>query len=381
MTTVTEAGEPTALPEGPLDEHWRSAAAAQQERVLPRGSVLVSAPAPFGAGGLGRHLSEIWGALQRSGQEAACICESEHASTPPMPARSAQARLRKAAMTPVSRFSPAWRRWSVSVDFDSRAARAIQSSKHLIAFNGTAIAQFRAARRAGFQSLSLVAANSHFDQVVRQHARAHSQYPIEGSWPARLLARNLAEYRQADRIYFATDYIRDSFLAAGVKESSLSHFPLTPDPRFLPAAAPLRSSKFEVVYVGSLSVHKGVPLLIDAVRALPYSDMHLTLVGGWGTRGMRRFIERSCLEDRRITVTRGDPLPHLQAARLYVHAAYEDGFAYAPAEALACGVPVIVSEDTGMKELIHGQAGRIVPTGDLAALTEAIDDAYRAGGT
>jgi glycosyltransferase involved in cell wall biosynthesis len=380
MTTVTEAGEPTALPAGPLDEHWRAAAAAQQERVLPRGSVLVSAPAPFGVGGVGRHLGEIWGALERSGQEAACICESEHPSALPMPPRSAQARLRSVVMTPISRFSPAWRKWSVSVDFDSRAARAIRPAEHLIAFNGTAIAQFTAARRDGFRSLSLVAANSHFEKVVRQHARAHSQYPIEGSWPARLLARNLAEYRQADRIYFATDYIRDSFLEAGVKESSLSHFPLTPDRRFVPAAARSRSSKFAVVYVGSLSVHKGVPLLIDAVRALPYSDLQLLLVGGWGTRGMRRFIERSCLEDPRISVTRGDPLPHLQAARLCVHAAYEDGFAYAPAEALACGVPLIVSEDTGMKELIDGARGRIVPTGDLTALTEAIDDAYRAGG-
>jgi len=74
----------------------------------------------------------------------------------------------------------------------------------------------------------------------------------------------------------------------------------------------------------------------------------------------------------------GDPLPHLQAARLYVHPAYEDGFAYAPAEALACGVPVLVSEDTGMKDLIDpGVNGSILPTGDLSALREAIEAAYR----
>ena len=60
------------------------------------------------------------------------------------------------------------------------------------------------------------------------------------------------------------------------------------------------------------------------------------------------------------------------------YTAYEDGFAYAPAEALACGVPVIASEDTGMKELIEpGVTGLVTATGNLAALTEAIAAAYR----
>ena len=63
---------------------------------------------------------------------------------------------------------------------------------------------------------------------------------------------------------------------------------------------------------------------------------------------------------------------------LCVHPAYEDGFAYAPAEALASGIPVIVSEDTGMKDLIDPpRTGLILPTGDIDALTAAIDAAYR----
>jgi len=93
---------------------------------------------------------------------------------------------------------------------------------------------------------------------------------------------------------------------------------------------------------------------------------------------MRRFLESASAADPRVTVRPGDPLPHLRAARLCVHPAYEDGFAYAPAEALACGVPVIVSEDTGMKELIRAERdGLVLPTGDLVALTETIEACYR----
>jgi glycosyltransferase involved in cell wall biosynthesis len=164
----------------------------------------------------------------------------------------------------------------------------------------------------------------------------------------------------------------------GFHHDVLSAFPLTPDPRYESDGRSRASGTFDIVYIGSLSVVKGVPLLVDAFRRLPYSDMRLVLVGGWGTRGMRRFIQKACTIDSRINVCPGDPLVHLRNARLCVHPSYGDGFAYAPAEALACGVPVIVSEDTGMKDLIvHGRNGLIVPTGELSALAEAVEAGYR----
>jgi glycosyltransferase involved in cell wall biosynthesis len=213
---------------------------------------------------------------------------------------------------------------------------------------------------------------------VRRHAQAYRQYPLERSWATRILQRNLSEYAQADRIYVSSGYTRESFIEEGVSEERLSPFPLTPDPRYRPAGASHESDTFDIVYVGGLTVDKGVPLLIDAVRRLAYPDMRLVLVGGWKTRGMRRFIAEACAQDSRISVCASDPLPRLHASRLYVHAAYSDGFSYSAAEALACELPVIVSEDTGMKELVRpGVDGLIVPTGELGALTEAIEAAYQ----
>jgi glycosyltransferase involved in cell wall biosynthesis len=263
------------------------------------------------------------------------------------------------------------------VEFDAFAARRLPAAEQLTGFNGHALAQFRAARRRGFESLTLVSANSHLRRVIRQHALARKRYPLEGSWASRLLGRNLAEYEHADVIFVASRYIRESFLEEGYDERRLCSFPLTPDPRYGQVVR-TPTDRFEIVYVGSLAVHKGVPLLIDAVRRLAHLDLKLVLVGGWGTTGMRRFVQRACAADRRISVSPGDPMPHLRTASLCVHPAYEDGFAYAPAEALAAGVPLLVSEDTGMKELIDpGRDGAIVPTGDFEALVGAIEAAYR----
>jgi glycosyltransferase involved in cell wall biosynthesis len=373
----------TTLTEPPMEDAvggagWRAEVELAQEQALPSGRIVVTSSAPFGVGGLGRHLEEIVAALQRRDDQPACICQSSLASQSPFaPGRSYVAGL-VTALAPLTRFSPAWRVWRLSLAFDSEAARRLPAADHLIAFNGTSLAQLRGARRKGFDSVALMSANPHLRRVIRQHDRAYRQHPVERPWSTRLLGRNLREYECADRIYVASHYSWESFLEEGFSEERLSLFPLTPHPRFHPVDERTAADTFDIVYVGSLAVHKGVPLLMEAFGRLAHQDMRLVLIGGWKTRAMRRFIEQARRRDRRITVAPGDPLPALRRARLLVHPAYEDGFAYAPAEALACGVPVLVSEDTGMKELIDpGVTGLILPTGDAGALADAMEAAYR----
>ncbi len=383
MTESTEPRSAGSTPAEPLGPDWRAAAARSQQQALASGTVALTCSAPLGAGGLGRHLSEIADALQRDGRPAKCIngttrSEAGAGSRDPRHALGIPYLTRVLSALPPVPVPPGVRTRAFLAEFDAYAAAGLPDAEDLIAFNGQAVAQLRAARAAGYSSLTLVSANSHMRQVERQHELAHRSYPLEGSWAKQLLERNLTEYAAADRILVSSRYVRESFLEQGVPEQRLVDFPLTPDPRYQPGPVSGDSGRFDIVYVGSLHVHKGVPLLVDAFRRLPYPDMRLLLVGGWATRGMRRFIQEACARDSRISVCPGDPLPRFREASLCVHPAYEDGFAYAPAEALACGVPVIVSEDTGMKDLVDpGRSGLILPTGDLGALTQSIEAAYR----
>jgi glycosyltransferase involved in cell wall biosynthesis len=383
MTASTEPGVAANRGDAAPSTGWREVAMRAQEAALPAGRVVVSCSAPLGGGGLGRHLGEIAGALERAGRPGECISGSSR-GTPSSALRGwAPAGERPRASGAIARsplpISPGVRTRAFMADFDAYAASRLPGdADHLIAFNGQALTQFGTARRAGYGSLTLVSANSHIRQVAHRHAEARRRYPLEGSWTTRLVERNLAEYERAERIFVASRYVRESFLQEGFAAERLVDFPLTPDRRYVARTTPAPGGRFEIVYVGSLAVHKGVPLLIDAVRRLPSADISLVLVGGWGTRGMRRFVERACAADPRILVSPGDPLERLRSASVCVHPAYEDGFAYAPAEALACGVPLIVSEDTGMKELIDAPGkGLILPTGDIEALTEALEAAYR----
>ncbi|HXB65441.1 MAG TPA: glycosyltransferase [Solirubrobacteraceae bacterium] len=371
--------EPPASNRGPLDAEWRAEAARAQERALPAGHVVVSCAASLGVAGLGRHAHEIVDALERRG-EGSSFCISAHDSDEGGGSWRGASRRRALAraLGPLGRVSPARRVSRAWGEFDRYAANRLPRGEHLIAFSGQALAQLGAAHEQRYRSVALVSGGVHVRSLVRRHEAAHRRYPLERSHARRVPERQLLEYEQAHRIYVASAYTWESFAEHGAGAEKLERFPLTPHPRFQPAAGSERAATFDLVYVGGLSVAKGVPLLIDAMRRLPYEDLRLVLVGGWKSRGMRRFVERARAADPRIGVVAGDPLPYLQRARLCAHPSYADGFAYGAAEALACGVPVLASEDTGMKELIEpGRTGMVLPTGDLEALSEAIDSAYR----
>lgn len=363
-----------------LDEAWRAQREKLQEAEMPDGGVVVTCGAPFGSAGLGRHLQEIAEALERRGQEPILICRSSPPMAPSAGApRELAGRAATRAIGPLTRLlSPGRNTWKVRVEFDTYAARRLPAADHLIAFNRQSFAQFRAAKRAGYRSVAMMSGSPHVQRVAEQHLRALREYPLERSFGTFVSRRYLQEYELADRIHVASRYSWESFTERGIPDEKMSLIPMTPAPRFTPERdAPARDT-FDVVSIGRLCVAKGVPLLVDAFRRLAHEDMRLVLVGGWNSRGMRRFLEEARAADPRIEIGPGDPLPRLRGAGVCVHPSYEDGFAYAPAEALACGVPVIVSEDTGMKEILDpGVNGVIVPTGDIDALTEGIEAAYR----
>ncbi len=352
-----------------------------QRQALPDGPTVTACTAPIDDGGLGRHLAELVDAIRANGNLTAYLTprprpeDAGHAGitvrVPPIVATGLG--------VPPIRFSRGWVVSLGNLAFDAAAARQLPNgAEHLLAFNGQALRQIGTARRRGYRSVSLISANSHLAHVAARHRCAYRQYPLERPWSLRNVHRNLIEYDAADLVYVSSRYAWETFVDRGFAAERLRLFPLTPHERFRPRVDPPSSGVFSIVYVGSLSVHKGVPLLIDAVQRLPYEDLRLVLVGGWGSHGMRRYLESACARDARISVQPGDPLPHLRQAAVCVHPTYEDGFGYAPAEALACGVPIIVSEDTGMKELVRpGVDGLVIPTGDLEALTGALEASYR----
>ena len=330
----------------------------------------------YGDGGIGQHFAQLVEASRTSGQLKAYYCPEPQADDD----RGIHIERPKwhgwiTRYTP-ARYSPTWRGYLTSELFDRWMARRLTTrAERYMGFVGNSLHTFRRAKELGYETLELVAANSHVENVQRLHERAARDLDLQDSWlHEREVQKTLQEYDLADVIYVHSDYTRDSFLAAGIAPEKLQRTVLRVDPRFEPPDERPNDGVFRVVYVGRLDATKGIPLLLEAFSRLSVSPKKLTLVGGWSTRAMRRYMEDWLARDLDITVAPGDPLPVLHQADVFVHPTYEDGFGYAPMEALACGVPVIATEDTGMKEYIRpGENGFVVPTGSWEPIRERLE--------
>lgn len=179
-----------------------------------------------------------------------------------------------------------------------------------------------------------------------------------------------------DLLLAPTAFVRDRTLEAGVAPEKV---------RFLTCGAvdathPRRTGpRPRIGFVGTVSPHKGVHVLVDAVRRLPGSELGLDVFGTLTVHP--EYVEglrRAAAGDPRIRFH--GPFPEGgQAAALAgidvlaVPSTWWENSPLIVLEALAAGVPVVASRIGGMPELIEdGRSGRLVAPDDAAALADAL---------
>lgn len=341
---------------------------------------VLSCGAPYGEGGLGGHLRQLVEEERASGHPFRYLCLEPRRGDPAGERVALGPGARLAAIPPL-RMVPAWRSAAFCIAFDQAAGAALPRADTVTAFAGQALTTFGRARRGRTGvTLHLESPTAHVRTVARQHHAAAARLPVEGPWLGSVLsARTVAEYAAADICWVPSSYAYGSFVDAGMVPERLRIRRLRVDTdHFRPPVAEPRDGVFRVLYVGALTAAKGVGVLLEAFRRFSPRDAELVLVGGWASAGMRRHLQAARQWDPRIRLPgAGDPLPHYRQASVYVHASYQDGFGLAPLEAAACGLPVIVTRDTGMKDLLaDGDSGYIVRTGDPHAIAERLEVLY-----
>ena len=135
-----------------------------------------------------------------------------------------------------------------------------------------------------------------------------------------------------------------------------------------------------ILYAGTIEPRKNVGAVLDAWEALHQDDPHvppLVLVGGYGWASQHLLKRIEALTSKGVQVlghvSRERLVRVFQGARIFVYPSLYEGFGFPPAEALACGIPTVVSTSSSLPEVV-GKAGIQVPPGDAGALAMAVRD-------
>lgn len=197
--------------------------------------------------------------------------------------------------------------------------------------------------------------------------------------PKSRLDTQLKEIELCDKVWCTSEFILNSYLENGVPRGKLFLSPLGVDiDHFKPNKIQHtdKESEFIIVFVGNINIEKGINVLLEAILLADIPGCKVILNGAVADYFQSTLddlvtsLRESGVE---VFIGSGAPLKNFQKADLFVLPAYHESFGLVVLEAMACGLPVIISDRVGaLDHVIHGVNGFIIPVDSPEALKEKI---------
>ena len=268
--------------------------------------------------------------------------------------------------------------WRRNVEADAAASRALRAGATVIGQYGGCLETFKRARvLAGRTILDYPIARVEYGQeILREETRLRPDFAdsMHGAEvPERHLVRISREVQLADAIIVGSQFAARSF--EGVVAPGRVHVvPYGVDvAAFRPSEDDTSTGPLHVLFAGTLTQRKGIAYLLDAMRLLDPTRFDLTLVGpvlGSGA-GLRPY---EGLFRHRNSVRPQDMPEVYRAADVLVLPSLLEGSALVVLEAMASGLPVIVTENAGADAVRDGVEGFVVPVRSPEAIAARLED-------
>lgn len=264
--------------------------------------------------------------------------------------------------------------------FDSNFAELVRRSnpRFVIGHDSSALRAQRTAQSAGALAIlnqvigHIEAGLDIFAEEARRAPEFAETLPLP---PARVIDICRREAIEADRVIVPSDYVRDTLSARGVDPACVFVLPYGVDTaRFRPGPrAP--DGKFRVLFVGGLSQRKGIKYLLEAAKRAAIPGMELVCVGKLAG-GEAAFAPYANVFRHVRHVPFHEVHALFQTADVFAYPSLHEGSAFASYEALASGLPVVCTPNTG-SVVRDGVEGYLVAPRDVDALVDRFRALHR----
>lgn len=184
------------------------------------------------------------------------------------------------------------------------------------------------------------------------------------------------EYELSDYIVVPSDFVKKTFIENGVAATKIFVNPYGVD-LIQFKRLEIKKEKFRLIFSGKACIRKGYHYLIEAMKILKEYDIEL-----WHLGSIHPEIEKFDYKQENIVYLGSKPQNELyryyNQCDVFVLPSLEEGLAMVTLQAMACGLPVICTPNTGIENVIttDGAEGFLIPIRDPIAIKEKVLQLY-----
>lgn len=225
---------------------------------------------------------------------------------------------------------------------------------------GQCLETFRAARKLGVRTVMNHATGPVRDWVrimQPEYERVTLKLTEATPYDDDYFAREDEEYALADWHCAASTIVRDQLLVRAIPADRVWVVPYGADRRVFHPAEDEPPEQFRMVFGGLLGLRKGLRTLLDALTLLGRDDWRMDFYGGElaeADADLDGYIGRTALHFHG-PVSQSALADAFRAASVLVLPSLEEGYGLVVPQALSCGLPCIVSDRVGAKDLIRSR--------------------------